>query len=257
MANLIQVKIGEYRSTVYIDAREHEFKRDDLVILEEERTTEFGRVVFPGVAKSDQCRKVSSAGRVLRRGNDADRKQIDNNRMKAQDALHVCISKVNEYQLDMKMIQTEYSFDSTKILFYFTSEGRVDFRNLVKELARVLRVRIELKQIGVRDRAKIVEGYGVCGQKTCCSRFIKDFGQLSIKMAKDQALPLNPSKISGVCGRIKCCMAYEHEVYRDFSKGLPKIGSRVGPKAKARSLIWISSSARSSSMWGKARSSRP
>ena len=129
--------------------------------------------------------------------------------------------------MDMQLVQAEYSFDATKILIFFTAEGRVDFRNLVKDLAKMLRVRIELKQIGVRDKAKIVGGYGVCGRELCCSSYMKDFHPLSIKMAKDQGLPLNPQKISGVCGRVKCCMAYEYQVYREFSRSLPKIGAKV------------------------------
>ena len=129
--------------------------------------------------------------------------------------------------MDMQLVQAEYSFDATKILIFFTAEGRVDFRNLVKDLAKMLRVRIELKQIGVRDKAKIVGGYGVCGRELCCSSYMKDFHPLSIKMAKDQGLPLNPQKISGVCGRVKCCMAYEYQVYREFSKSLPKMGAKV------------------------------
>jgi cell fate regulator YaaT (PSP1 superfamily) len=127
----------------------------------------------------------------------------------------------------MQLVKAEYSFDSSKILFFFTAEGRVDFRNLVKDLAKMFRVRIELKQIGVRDKAKILGGYGVCGRELCCSSYMKDFHPLSIKMAKDQGLPLNPSKISGVCGRVKCCMAYEYQVYREMSKTLPKMGQKM------------------------------
>jgi len=127
----------------------------------------------------------------------------------------------------MRIVKAEYTFDSSKIIFSFIAEGRVDFRNLVKDLARVFRVRIELKQIGVRDKAKIVGGYGVCGRELCCSSYMKGFHPLSIKMAKEQGLPLNPSRISGVCGRIKCCMAYEFNVYKEYSKSLPRLGERI------------------------------
>jgi cell fate regulator YaaT (PSP1 superfamily) len=137
------------------------------------------------------------------------------------------VRKVNERSMDMRIIQSEYTFDCSKIIFYFTSDGRVDFRNLVKDLAKVFRVRIELKQIGVRDRAKVVCGFGVCGRSLCCSAYMKDFHSLSIKMAKEQSLPLNPSRISGVCGRIKCCMSYEYAAYRDLAKGLPHVGDKV------------------------------
>jgi cell fate regulator YaaT (PSP1 superfamily) len=166
-------------------------------------------------------------GKILRTTSDGDLRQIVNNQLKAKDALMSCKRKVSEAKLDMQLVQAEYSFDSTKLLIFFTAEGRVDFRGLVKDLAKMFRVRIELKQIGVRDKAKIIGGYGVCGRELCCSSYMKDFHPLSIKMAKDQGLPLNPQKISGVCGRVKCCMAYEFQVYREFSKSLPKMGAKV------------------------------
>jgi cell fate regulator YaaT (PSP1 superfamily) len=235
MAKLVQVNLGEHRGCAYFDAQNVEVRRGDCVILELDRASEFGRVVSTELCRCDRERPPSAAGRILRKATEGDLRQMDNNRTKSLDALNVCISRVTEQRLDMKMLRAEYSFDSTKIVFYFTAEGRVDFRNLVKELAKVFRVRIELKQIGVRDRAKMVEGYGVCGQHLCCASFIKDFSQLSIKMAKEQALPLNPSKISGVCGRIKCCMAYEYNVYKELNRGLPKMGARIQtPEGKGR-----------------------
>ena len=158
---------------------------------------------------------------------DGDLRQVVNNEIKSVESLDTCKRQIAESKMDMQLVQAEYSFDATKILIFFTAEGRVDFRNLVKDLAKMLRVRIELKQIGVRDKAKIVGGYGVCGRELCCSSYMKDFHPLSIKMAKDQGLPLNPQKISGVCGRVKCCMAYEYQVYREFSRSLPKIGAKV------------------------------
>jgi len=160
--------------------------------------------------------------------------------MKARDAISTCVRKVNDQKLKMQIVKAEYSFDNSKIIFFFTAEGRIDFRNLVKELAKIFRVRIELKQIGVRDKAKIIGGYGVCGRELCCSSYMKGFHALSIKMAKDQGLPLNPSKISGVCGRIKCCMAYEFNVYREFARTLPKVGQKItapdGAKGKVINL---------------------
>jgi len=154
-------------------------------------------------------------------------KQLENNRMKAKEALNICLRKINDRKLDMRIVKAEYTFDSSKIIFSFIAEGRVDFRNLVKDLARVFRVRIELKQIGVRDKAKVVGGYGVCGRELCCSSYMKAFHPLSIKMAKEQGLPLNPSRISGVCGRIKCCMAYEFNVYKEHSRSLPRYGEKI------------------------------
>ncbi len=227
MGNIVQIRVGENRGTAHVDANNVELKRGDNVILEIERGSEYGRVVTVEPCLGDREKPPVPIGRVLRKCTDGDLRQIDNNRTKAREAQNVAISKVTDLKLDMKILKAEYAFDSTKIIFYFTAEGRVDFRNLVKELAKVFRVRIELKQVGVRDRAKIIEGYGVCGQHLCCASFIKDFSQLSIKMAKEQALPLNPSKISGVCGRIKCCMAYEFNVYRELNRGLPKMGAKI------------------------------
>jgi cell fate regulator YaaT (PSP1 superfamily) len=227
MGKLVQVRLGEHRSVIYVDDRDVECRRGDHVIVEVERGTEFARVASRSVPQGESEKKFFSSGRIIRKATETDMRQIENNRTKAKDALHACIGKITEYKLDMNLLTCEYAFDGSKILFYFTSEGRVDFRELVKDLARLFRVRIELKQIGVRDRAKMIEGYGVCGQHLCCASFIKDFSQLSIKMAKEQALPLNPSKISGVCGRIKCCMAYEFNVYKELNKGLPKMGGKI------------------------------
>ena len=226
MGQLIEVKLGEYRSVGLYDYNNVACKRGDMVIAEVEKGSEFGKVVSePGKACSGKTE--TAAGKVLRLATDGDLRQIVNNQMKSKDALQACHRKVAEMKLDMQLVNAEYSFDSTKILIFFTSEGRVDFRNLVKDLAKMFRVRIELKQIGVRDKAKIIGGIGVCGRELCCSSYMKDFHPLSIKMAKDQGLPLNPSKISGVCGRVKCCMAYEYQVYREMSKALPKMGAKI------------------------------
>ncbi len=227
MARLFHVQVGEYRPSACFDGGGLELKRGERVIVDIDRSSEVGRVVAEAVAGSEGGRPPSAQGKVLRKVTEGDLRQIENNRGKAKDALNMCVSKVNELNLDMRMLNAEYSFDASRVILYFTAEGRVDFRNLVKELAKIFRVRIELKQIGVRDRAKMVKGYGVCGQELCCANFIKDFSQLSIKMAKEQALPLNPSKISGVCGRIKCCMAYEFNVYKELNRGLPKMGAKI------------------------------
>jgi cell fate regulator YaaT (PSP1 superfamily) len=226
MGQLIEVKLGEYRTVGIYDVNGVACKRGDIVILEIDKGSEYGKVV---AETSNACssKTAVAAGKVLRLAGEGDLRQIVNNQMKAKEALQACQRKVAETRLDMQMVNAEYSFDSTKVLFFFTSEGRVDFRNLVKDLAKMFRVRIELKQIGVRDKAKIVGGIGVCGRELCCSSYMKDFHPLSIKMAKDQGLPLNPSKISGVCGRVKCCMAYEFQVYREMSKELPKLGAKI------------------------------
>lgn len=227
MAQVIQVKLGEYRGVSSFDLPDEvTCDRDDQVVLEIERGFEYGTVISNAnvVCKS---KAEPSQGKVARHLTPEDTKKIEENRHKAKEALGACTKKINERKLDMQIIQCEYTFDGSKVIFFFTSEGRVDFRDLVKDLARVFRVRIELKQIGVRDKAKIVGGFGVCGRELCCSSYMKGFHPLSIKMSKEQGLPLNPSRISGVCGRIKCCMAYEYTVYREYGKDLPKAGEKV------------------------------
>lgn len=226
MESVVQVKLGEYRSSIWVKSTGHVLAANDIVIVEVEKGHEFGRIVGDP-NKVCGVKPESISGTLVRVASDSDLKQVVTNQMKADEALNVCKTKVAQTKLDMQLVRAEYTFDATKILIYFTSEGRVDFRNLVKDLAKMFRVRIELKQIGVRDRAKIITGYGVCGRELCCSSFMKDFNSLSIKMAKEQGLPLNPQKISGVCGRVKCCMAYEFQVYREFSKNLPKLGSKI------------------------------
>jgi len=226
MGKLIDVHLGEYRPVFKYDLNNVECQRDDIIILEVDRGSEYGRVLSD-VTSACSGKTEAAKGKVLRKATEGDLKQIENNRMKAIDAQNMCVRKITDRKLNMRLVKTEYTFDSSKIIFNFTAEGRVDFRNLVKDLARVFRVRIELKQIGVRDKAKIVAGYGVCGRELCCSSYMKGFHPLSIKMAKEQGLPLNPSRISGVCGRIKCCMAYEFQVYKEFSKLLPRLGDKV------------------------------
>jgi cell fate regulator YaaT (PSP1 superfamily) len=226
MGKIVQVQVGEYRPVHWFDLGEVNCKRDDLVIVELDRGSEFGRIISDP-DKVCTGKTEAASGRTLRVATDGDLRQIENNRQKARDAVNTCMRKISDQKLDMNIVKGEYSFDNSKIIFFFVSEGRVDFRNLVKELARIFRVRIELKQIGVRDKAKIVGGFGVCGRELCCSSYMTGFHALSIKMAKDQGLPLNPSKISGVCGRIKCCMAYEFNVYREFARNLPKMGQKI------------------------------
>ncbi len=226
MGKMIQVQLGEYRPVYIYHLNDINCDRDDNVILEVERGSEFGKVVSNiDLPCKDDVDRVK--GKILRKATEGDMKQIENNRTKAKEAMNICLRKINERKLDMNIVKAEYTFDSSKIIFSFIAEGRVDFRNLVKDLARVFRVRIELKQIGVRDKAKVVGGYGVCGRQLCCSSYMKGFHPLSIKMAKEQGLPLNPSRISGVCGRIKCCMAYEFTVYKEYSRSLPRLGERI------------------------------
>jgi len=234
MAKIIEVRLGEYRPVYKFDMNDVPCTRGDTVILEVSKGMEVGLVISE-IPREAEDKKEQIMGKVVRRATEGDWNQIGNNRQKAIDAINTCIRKINDRRLEMKIVQAEFTFDSSKIIFFFTADGRVDFRALVKDLAKIFRVRIELKQIGVRDRSKIVSGYGVCGRELCCSSFIKNFHPLSIKMTKEQALPLNPTRISGVCGRIKCCMAYEFFAYRDLSKNLPKIGDRITtPQGKGR-----------------------
>jgi cell fate regulator YaaT (PSP1 superfamily) len=226
MAKIIEIRLGEYRGTTFFNANEVSCERGSFVILEVERGTEYGEIVSDP-ATICKVKDENVLGKVLRPVTEGDLKQIENNRMKAKEAIGTCIRKIHDRKLDMHIIKGEYSFDSSKVIFFFTADGRVDFRNLVQDLAKVFRVRIELKQVGVRDKAKIVGGYGVCGRELCCSSYMKGFHPLSIKMAKEQGLPLNPSKISGVCGRIKCCMAYEYSVYREYAKAMPRAGEKI------------------------------
>lgn len=226
MGKIVQVQLGEYRSVYFYDLNAVECDRNDHVILEVDRGSEFGKIISD-INLASQGKTDRLKGKVLRKATEGDIKQIENNRMKAKEALGICLRKINERRLDMRIVKAEYTFDSSKIIFSFIAEGRVDFRNLVKDLARVFRVRIELKQIGVRDKAKIIGGYGVCGRQLCCSSYMKAFHPLSIKMAKEQGLPLNPSRISGACGRIKCCMAYEFSIYKEQTRSLPRLGEKI------------------------------
>lgn len=199
----------------------------DKVIVEADRGLEYGEVV----SRSEKVTETKSAEKplrkVIRKVNPWDEKQIAKNKAKTKDLMNVCGKKIQEHKLPMKLVDAEYSFDRSKIIFYFTSESRVDFRDLVKNLASIFRVRIELRQIGVRDEARMLGGHGPCGRELCCMSFLKDFNPVTIKMAKVQNLPLNPSKISGLCGRLMCCLGYEFKCYRECSRGMPKVGKEM------------------------------
>lgn len=234
MEKVIQIRLGEFRGVFFYNLGNVVCNRDDLVVIEIDRGTEFGKVVSE-VNTVCKGKTEVAEGTVLRVVGPEDAKHIEDNRFKAQEAMAACAKKITEHKLDMQIVQCEYSLDGSKVIIFFTSEGRVDFRELVKDLARVFKVRIELKQIGVRDKAKIVGGIGVCGRELCCSSYMKGFHPLSIKMSKEQGLPLHESRISGVCKRIKCCMAYEYLVYKEFNRDLPKSGEKITtPLGKGR-----------------------
>lgn len=201
---------------------------NDYVIVEADRGIDYGEVIEINDPDSVQGKdKNSSGSSIVRKITDEDRHQIESNKQKARETMKMCSRKIREYKISMKLVDAEYSFDNKKIVFYFTAEGRIDFRELVKDLAKVFKIRIEMRQIGVRDEARIFGGVGPCGEGLCCVRFLKNFEPVSIKMAKTQKLPLSSGKISGICGRLMCCLFYEYKNYKETSKGLPKEGQSV------------------------------
>lgn len=227
MERIVEVRLRDSGQTIYCDTSgQINLKEGDFVILEFDRGLDYGQIISDPQAMLD-VRIEGSPKKIMRLASEQDLKQIEDNREKAKEAISICLNKIQEHKLDMKLIEVEYSFDRSKIIFYFTAEGRVDFRSLVKDLAKVFKARIELRQIGVRDEAKLFGGYGPCGRPLCCATFLKDFEPVTIKMAKEEGLPLNPPKISGLCGRLMCCLSFEYETYKILSKGLPKEGERI------------------------------
>jgi cell fate regulator YaaT (PSP1 superfamily) len=226
MYQVVGVRFKKAGKIYYFDPGDLEITTDQFVIVETTRGVEHGKAVI-GSKMVDEADVVLPLKRVLRIATPEDRAQVEINRTEAKEALSVCSSKIQEHSLDMKLVDVEYTFDRNKIIFYFTADGRVDFRNLVKDLAAIFRTRIELRQIGVRDEAKMLGGIGPCGRMLCCSTYLGDFEPVSIKMAKDQSLSLNPAKISGVCGRLMCCLKYENDNYEMAKKELPDIGESI------------------------------
>lgn len=235
MERKILVRLRDSGQTYFYNASlEASFKEGDYVIVEHDRGLDYGQIISPkdaavGAESKDPLKKI------LRVATAGDLKQVEDNRARSKEAFNACVKKIEEHKLDMKLVRCEYSFDRTKIIFYFTASGRVDFRNLVKDLAKIFKARIELRQIGVRDEAKIFGGFGSCGRELCCAKFLKDFEPVTIKMAKEEGLPLNPPKISGLCGRLMCCLNFEYETYRILAKGLPREGEQVNtPQGKGK-----------------------
>ncbi|KYG58656.1 stage 0 sporulation family protein [Planococcus maritimus] len=226
MYKVIGVRFKKAGKIYYFDPGEAVIEKDDYVIVETARGIEYGKVVVP-VKEVGENDVVLPLKQVVRAATERDRLQVEENRSEAERAFEVGTDKIESHRLDMKLVDVEYTFDRNKVIFYFTAEGRVDFRNLVKDLASIFRTRIELRQIGVRDEAKMLGGIGPCGRMLCCSTFLGDFEPVSIKMAKDQNLSLNPSKISGLCGRLMCCLKYENDEYEQAKKEMPDIGARV------------------------------
>lgn len=234
MYEVVQVKLREAGKISYYNVNTTEVNPGDYVIVEIERGVDYGQVVseVEMVLDTDIEQPLR---RIIRLANKEDRQQIRENKKRIKNALVTCEKKISEHKLDMKLVEAEYSFDRTKIVFYFTAEGRIDFRELVRDLAHIFRARIELRQIGVRDEARMLGGFGCCGRELCCAKFLKDFEPVTIRMAKEQNLPLNPPKISGLCGRLMCCLSYEYHTYRELLKELPKEGAEVNtPQGKGK-----------------------
>ncbi|SFC80291.1 PSP1 domain-containing protein [Clostridium uliginosum] len=226
MIKVIGVRFKKAGKIYYFDPVDFAVKKEDYVIVETARGIEFGECVI-GIKEIKDEDIVSPLKVVIRIADEKDIQKHKENKSKEQDALDICLSKIQEHNLKMKLIDVEYTFDNHKVIFYFTADGRVDFRELVKDLATIFKTRIELRQIGVRDEAKMIGGLGPCGRSMCCSTFLGDFASVSIKMAKEQNLSLNPTKISGICGRLMCCLNYEQSTYENIRKRLPKVGSIV------------------------------
>jgi len=224
--DVVGVRFKKAGKIYYFDPGDLSIEKDDFVIVETVRGVEYGRAVIAR-KQVEEHDVVLPLKKVVRIADQKDRMIVEENKQEAQEAYEVCNEKVNEHQLDMKLVDVEYTFDRNKVIFYFTADGRVDFRELVKDLAAIFRTRIELRQIGVRDEAKMLGGIGPCGRMLCCSTFLGDFDPVSIKMAKDQNLSLNPTKISGLCGRLMCCLKYENDEYESAKEALPDLGEII------------------------------
>jgi len=198
----------------------------DWVIVEQERGIDYGKVVGRPYSV-DEGSLEDEPKKIIRIATEEDMAKIQDNRSQEKDAYRICLQKIAEHNLPMKLVGAEYTFDKTKIMFYFTADGRVDFRQLVRDLAKVFRIRIEMRQIGVRDEAKMLGGLGCCGMPLCCKAFLREFAPVTIKMARQQRLTVNPSKISGVCGRLMCCLVFENEMYEELARFLPQEGEMV------------------------------
>jgi len=222
---IVEVQFKAQRKEFFKNVRDLYLRTGNYCVVQADRGEDMGMIVSLTRARPDEIE--IDMKEVLRHATEKDITQINETREKEREALNVCQEKVTEHSLPMKLVDVEYQFDGNKITFYFTSEGRIDFRELVKDLAGVFRTRIDLRQIGVRDEARRFDGMGMCGRRLCCATFLKDFEPVTLKMAKDQNLPLTPSKISGACGRLMCCLTYELDYYKELTKDIPKIGSKI------------------------------
>lgn len=226
MRKIVGIRFRTAGKVYYFDPLQFQIKKGDHVIVETARGIEYGTAVG-NIRELDEEKINQPLKPVIRIATERDDKQQADNKRKEKEAFQICLEKIKKHNLEMKLIDTEYTFDNNKILFYFTADGRIDFRELVKDLASVFKTRIELRQIGVRDETKILGGMGICGRALCCHTFLSEFAPVSIKMAKEQNLSLNPTKISGVCGRLMCCLKNEEETYEELNRRLPNVGDYV------------------------------
>ena len=226
MINIVGVRFKNAGKIYYFDPLDFEIEENMDVVVETARGLEYGTIVV-GKKEIDEESLVSPLKPIIRIATEEDTKIYKENKEKAKETFELCLQKIKEHDLTMYLIDCEYTFDRNKLIFYFTAEGRIDFRELVKDLAAIFKTRIELRQIGVRDEAKSIGGLGPCGRSLCCSSWLGDFQPVSIKMAKDQSLSLNPTKISGICGRLFCCLKYEHDVYVEAIEKVPPVGAIV------------------------------
>lgn len=226
MTSVVGVKFKDAGKLYYFSPGDIEVEAGDNVIVETARGLEFGKVTM-GVTEVKDSEIVAPLKSIIRIATEKDYRKHEENLAKKDEALRLCQEKIDAHKLEMKLIDVEYTFDNSKVVFYFTADGRIDFRELVKDLAAVFRMRIELRQIGVRDEAKMLGGVGSCGRGLCCSTWLRDFEPVSIKMAKVQNLSLNQTKISGICGRLMCCLKFENDVYTHLKKGMPTVGERI------------------------------
>lgn len=226
MIKVVGVRFKKAGKIYYFDPADMDIQKDTYVVVETARGIEFGECVI-GIKEISEDDIVAPLKSVLRIATEEDINKHFKNKDKEKDAFEICLKKIQEHELTMKLIDVEYTFDNNKVIFYFTADGRVDFRELVKDLASIFKTRIELRQIGVRDETKVVGGYSICGRPLCCHTYLTEFIPVSIKMAKEQNLSLNPTKISGVCGRLMCCLKNEEETYEELNKRLPIVGDVV------------------------------
>ncbi len=226
MVEIIGVRFNDAGKIYYFSPKGQSIRVGTNVLVETSRGTEMGRVVIPN-KEVDESEIVPPLREIVRAATKDDFRQVEENKELEKEAYKIAVEQIREHKIDMKLVDVEYTFDRSKILFYFTADGRVDFRELVKSLASIFHTRIELRQIGVRDEARQIGSYGICGRYLCCGTFLDDFRPVSIKMSKEQGLSLNPAKISGTCGRLMCCLQYEQNVYEDMLKKLPKKGETV------------------------------